>query len=334
MNNDALRALDTDELTRQFHEYRAYTFDSSDNPKDSRYYSALYEADRRLIILLGERGYEVFSMADIRMCTYFEAADRGLISGDEPRRFLEFLLEAKQYTIIEYKIDRELIQIIDDNPDLKIQCFSKSDEDQAFFDSVAAFVERTRYRSEIYLEGTAVPVDQLAGCLGNIYYDKLAFFILHFAWSLKASAKVETARGRSELAAELLEAAEACNAVQKHLDEAGVLLRPHINPHVKSSRSESVYDPDILKVAKIAQFVRSYLLTLRMHNETGETGIYELLEGINYTVKVAEDPDYEDMILGLIDALEIWSGDDASTIEQEINRVIGRDVWKCQAARM
>jgi hypothetical protein len=29
MNNDALRALDTDELTRQFHEYRSYTFDSS-----------------------------------------------------------------------------------------------------------------------------------------------------------------------------------------------------------------------------------------------------------------------------------------------------------------
>ena len=139
---------------------------------------------------------------------------------------------------------------------------------------------------------------------------------------------------RSKLAAELLEAAEACSAVQKHLDKAGVLLRPHINPHVKNSRSESVYDPDILKAAKIAQFVRSYLLTLRMHNETGETGTYELLEGINYTVKVAEDPDYEDMILGLIDALEIWSGDDASTIEQEINRVIGRDVWKCQEARM
>ena len=149
MNNDALRALDTDELTRQFHEYRSYTFDSSGNPKDSRYYSAMYEADRRLIILLGERGYGVFSMADTRMCTYFEAAGRGLISGDEPRRFLEFLLEAKQYTIIEYKIDRELIQIIDDNPDLKMQCFSKSDEDQAFFDSVAAFVERARYRSEI-----------------------------------------------------------------------------------------------------------------------------------------------------------------------------------------
>lgn len=334
MTNNALRALDTDELTRQFHEYRAYTFGSSDNPKDSRYYNAMYEADRRLIILLGEREHQVFSMADTRMCSYFEAANRGLVSADEPRRFLEFLLEAKQYTIIEYKIDRELIQIIDDNPDLKMQCFSKTDEDQAFFDSVAAFVERTRYRSEIYLEGTAVPVDQLAGCLGNIYYDELAYFILHFAWSLKASAKAETSRGRSELAAELLEAAEACNAVQKHLDKAGVLLRPHINPHVKNSRSESVYDPGILKAAKIAQFVRSYLLTLRMHNETGETGTFELLEGINYKEKVAEDPDYEDMIMRLIDTLETWSDEDASTIEQEVNRVIGRDVWKCQGRRM
>ena len=330
MNNDALRALATDELTRQFHEFRAYTFDSSANPKDNRYYSAMYEADRRLIILLGEREHEVYSMADTRMLSYFEASGRGLISGDEPRLFLEFLLEAKRYAVIEHTIDRKLIRIIDENSDLKRHCFSRTDEDQAFFDSVAAFVERTRYRSEIYVAGTAVPVDQLAGCLDNIYYDDLAFFIRRFAWALKASAKTETDRGRSELAAELLNAAEACNAVEKHLGKAGVLLRPHINPHIKNSRSESVYDPGSLKSAKVAQFAHSYLITLRMHNETGEMGTYELLEGINYTEKVAEDPDYEDMIMGLMEALEIWMGDDMSEIEQEVNRVIGRDVWKCQ----
>jgi len=157
------------------------------------------------------------------------------------------------------------------------------------FDSVTAFVGRTRYRSEIYLAGTIIPVSQLSGYLDNIYYDELAYFIRRFAWSaLEERAEVESARGRSELAAELLKAAEACNAVEKHLSMAGALLRPHINPHVKNSRSESVYDPDILKTAKIAQFVRSYLLTLRMHNETGEMGTYELLEGINYTEKTTE----------------------------------------------
>lgn len=65
-------------------------------------------------------------MADTRMQTYFEAAGRGLISGNEPRRFLEFLLEAKRYAVIEHKIDRKLIQIIDDNPDLKSHCFQKT----------------------------------------------------------------------------------------------------------------------------------------------------------------------------------------------------------------
>jgi len=107
---------------------------------------------------------------------------------------------------------------------------------------------------------------------------------------------------------------------------------PH-KPACENSRSESVYDPDILKTAKIAQFVRSYLLTLRMHNETGEMGTYELLEGINYTEKTTEDPDYEDMIMGLIDTLETWSDQDASTIEQEVNRMIGRNIWKCQVVR-
>jgi len=59
-------------------------------------------------------------------------------------------------------------------------------------------------------------------------------FIRRFAWSaLEERAEVESARGRSELAAELLKAAEACNAVEKHLSMAGALLRPHINPHVK-----------------------------------------------------------------------------------------------------
>ena len=331
MNNDALRALDTDELTRQFHEYRSYTFDSSGNPKDSRYYSAVYEADRRLIILLGEREHQVFSMADTRMRSYFEAAGRGLISSDEPRRFLEFLIEAKRYAVIEHTIDRKLIRIIGENPDLKLHCFSRTDEDRAFFDSVVAFVERTRYRSEIYLAGTTIPVSHLAGYLDNIYYDELAFFIRRFAWhALKERAEEEAARGRSELAAELLKAAEACNAVEEHLSKAGALLRPHINQHIKNSRSESVYDPDSVKSAKVAQFAHSYLLTLRMHNETGETGTYELLQGIDYRAKVAEDPDYEDMIVGLMEALEIWTGDDMGEIEREVNRVIGRDLWKYQ----
>jgi len=70
-----------------------------------------------------------------------------------------------------------------------------------------------------------------------------------------------------------------------------------------------------------------------MHNETGEMGTYELLEGINYTEKTTEDPDYEDMIMGLIDTLETWSDQDASTIEQEVNRMIGRNIWKCQVVR-
>ncbi|MDD2500492.1 MAG: hypothetical protein PHN92_06700 [Geobacter sp.] len=153
----------------------------------------------------------------------------------------------------------------------------------------------------------------------------------HFAGHvLQDNAEVESARGRGELAAELLKAADACNAVVEHLSTAGTLLRPHINLHIKNSCSESVYDPERLNSAKIAQFAHSYLLTLRMHNETGDTGTYELLQGINYTEQVAKDPDYEDMIMGLIDALGFWTSDDASIIEQEVNRVIGRDLWKCQ----
>lgn len=34
------------------------------------------------------------------------------------------------------------------------------------------------------------------------------------------------------------------------------------------------------------------------------------------------------MIMGLIEALEIWTGDDMGEIEHEVNRVIGRDLWK------
>lgn len=332
MNNDELRALDTIELTKQFHEYRAYTFDSSGNPKDSRYYSAMYEADRRLIILLGERGHELFSMYDTRMLDYFDAAGRGFIDSNEPRAFLEFLLEAKRYTLIEHKIDRNLIKIIDENPDLKMHCFSNSTEDGLFYDTVAAFVERTRYRSEIYVAGKAISVDsQLPTYLENIYYGDLAQFMHGFAWhSLESSAQEEAARGRHELASELHKAAEACQKVSDHLRKAGFLLSPYINEHIKNSRSESVYDPDILKSAKTSQFVHSYMLTLRMHNETGETGTYELLEGINYPAKVAEDPDYEDMIVGLIETLEMFGVGDLSEIEREINRVIGRGVWKYQ----
>lgn len=332
MNNDELRTLDTIELTKQFHEYRAYTFDSSGNPKDSRYYSAMYEADRRLIILLGECGYQVYSMADTRMLDYFEAAGRGLISGDEPRLFLEFLLEAKRYTLIEHKIDRKLIRIIDENPDLKMRCFSGSTEDSLFYDTVAAFVERTRYRSEIYVAGKAISVDsQLPAYLDNIYYGDLAQFMSRFAWhSLKSNAQEEAARGRHKLATELYKAAEACQKVEEHLRKAGALHSPYINQHIKNSRSESVYDPDVLKSAKTSQFVHSYMLTLRMHNETGETGTYELLEGIYYPAKAAEDPDYEEMIVGLIETLEMFGAGDISEIEREINRVIGRDIWKYQ----
>lgn len=58
------------------------------------------------------------------------------------------------------------------------------------------------------------------------------------------------------------------------------------------------------------------------------TGTYELLQGTDYRAKVAEDPDYEDMIVGLMEALEIWTGDDMGEIEREVNRVIGRDLWK------
>ena len=332
MNNDELRALDTIELTRQFHEYRAYTFDSSGNPKNSRYYSAMYEADRRLIILLGERGHEFFSMYDTRMLSYFEAAGRGLISGKEPRLFLEFLLEAKRYTLIEHKIDRKLIRIIDENQDLKMHCFSGSSEDSLFYDTVAAFVERTRYRSEIYVAGKAISVDsQLPAYLYNIYYGDLARFMDSFAWfSLKSNAQEEASRGRHELATELHKAAEACQKVSDHLRKAGALLSPYINQNIKNSCSESVYDPDILKSAKTSQFVQSYMLTLRMHNETGEMDTYELLKGINYPAKVAEDHDYEDMIVGLIETLEVFGEGELCEIEREVNRVIGRDIWKYQ----
>ena len=315
-------------------DYKSHGLESSQNPEDGRYYTSIYEADRQLITMLGNHNEKYYSMRDIRAEKYFQKANEMPLNGSEPRAFLEFLLEAKQYTLIEDEIDRLIVKIIDNNPHLKQHNFSQTTEDMRFFDSVAEFANRTRYRSEIYVEGKAIDVgSQLAFYLKNIYYDELASFMDSLAWFVLAdNADTEEARGRKALADELRESAKYIELAKEHLRKAGELLTPHINPHIKRSRSENIFDPDIVKKAKVSQFVHSYMLTLRMLNEAeaGDTGDYERLEGIDYAREVANDPDYEAMIAGLIEALAVWRGEDTSQIEREINRIIKRDVWCCQ----
>jgi hypothetical protein len=100
----------------------------------------------------------------------------------------------------------------------------------------------------------------------------------------------------------------------------------------KRGQLEHIFDPEVVKAARIGQFVRSYLLTLRMHGESDpDTHYLSLLEGFKYYDALAADPDFEAKIDALIEALEWVSSKELATIEREVNALIERDVWTRQS---
>lgn len=329
----ALRATSDEALIAGFHEHRgAYLAYGREKERDVAFFHHIIQADCRLIVLCGERGYRYFSLLDLRACDYFSAAGEIPFPRGEVRGFLDFLLAAKVGSAVEHELDRLLIKIVDEVPTLGEQNLSMSTDDRDFFDSLVKFAEQVRYRSEIFVAGKAIPVSELAGYLRHIYYGDLAEFLHHLAClGLSENAEAEAARGRGELAQALRDSAILLRKAGQALGRAGDLLDQHTNANIRRSRSEHIFDPGQRREAKIAQFVRAYLLTLRMHKEREETGDYELLEGMEYHHELAKDPDFEAMIVGLINGLELFGQDDPEIIEREINQVIGRDIWVFRA---
>lgn len=308
------------------------------NEKDARddtYYHLRMMQAAALLILLGKWKWTTFSMSDVRSTAmeYFERANLAPLNGDEPRRFLEFLLEFKsEFEFLENSVDGLLIEIVDHCPDLGRHNFQN---DPRWYDSFVRFAKGLRHRSVVYVQGSPVYRYELVEKMKDLYYDALAELVEDLANEISEDAEADRGRGRVKLATALEESVDHLKNAAKSLQRAWDHCRPHTDLTRKQYQVEHIFDPDVVRKWKIRQFVHSYMLTLRMHGETAdeEPHYLSLLKGMEYHKKLAKDPDFEAMIDALIDALEIWTAKEAPEIERELNALIGRDVWSCTENR-
>ena len=299
--------------------------------RDSEYYHLRMMQAVALVILLGKWQMGTFSMSDVRGAAleYFERANQAPLNGQQPRRFLEFLLSFKRaYPALENELDELLLDIVDRYPDLGQHNFQP---DPQWYRDFFGFAMGLRHRSKVYMHGEPVPHYQLAEKMKDLYYDSLAGLLEELASGIDDDAEADRGRGRPRLASALEESAAHLRRASESLQQAWAYCEPHVDKIRKAYGMEHIFDTEEVRKARIGQRVHSYMLTLRMHGETADEPVHllSLLEGMDYHSELAKDPDFEAFIDALIGALEIWSDQGAAEIERELNALIQRDVWSC-----
>jgi hypothetical protein len=335
-----LEAKDEPELRQNWAEIRDFCNDidrprslwRKEDVRDGDYYHLRMLQAIALLILLGKWKWQSFSMSDAAgpMLEYFKRANQAPLNGNEPRQFLEYLLAFKRENgALENDIDSLLTKIVDSCPDLGKHNFRDDPEWYAYF---RRFAKGLLHRSEVYFHGKPIDNFVLAGKLKDLYYDELARLLDRLAWGINADAASDGERGRRMLSEALHEAADHLKNASESLNRAWSHCRPYVDLERKRCGLEHVFDAEEVKAAQIGQFVRSYLLTMRMHGESDPDSHYlSLLEGYNYHEQLASDPNYEAKIDALIEGLELMTGEEVTVLEREINSLIGRDVWTRQS---
>lgn len=301
--------------------------------RDSNYYQLRMMQSIALLLLLckGNGKWKGYSIWDVKgtVLEYFEGANRSALKVGEPRRLLEYLLAYKrQHDFLENDIDTLLTEIVDRYPDLGPHNFTN---DTAWFAEFRRFAKGLRHRSEVYAHGKPIGHFTLADKMKDLYYDELALLIHRLSAGIAKDAHQDGERGRKKLSAALNEACAHLDKATAALSEAWSHCRPYIDQERKRGGLEHIFDVEEVKASRIGQFVRSYLLTLRMHGESdAETHYLSLLKGYNYYESLASDPWFEAKIDALISGLELITGEEMPVIERELNARIGRDVWTRQ----
>ena len=307
---------------------------SGRDERDGAYFHLCMLRAVAMLLLLGKHGWRdrPNAISDVRVpvLDYFERANTCALNGQEPRELLEYLLAfKKQYTEFEYDIDQLLLKIVDDYPHIGQHNFIDCPDWWAYF---KRFAKGLRHRSRVFVRGEPVEHYLLADRMKDLYYDELADLLRCLAQGIERDAEKDQARGRTQLASALFEAQQHLQQAQKSLQTAWKLCAPHVDMARKQGQLEHVFDEEEVKAARVGQFVYSYQLTLRMHRESSDTGgaRWSLLEGFDYRKQLAKDPDFEAMIHGLIEFFADFDGEDADVLEQEVNPLLGRDVWPFQ----
>ena len=302
--------------------------------RDADYYHLQYMQTVAFLILFGKYEWrKPFSMADAgaSMMTFFEGANEGRVHEHEVREFLEYLLSFKQaYRDLEYEVDVRLLRIVDECEGIAAQTYENDPDSAAWYENFIRFAKGLRHRSRITLHGEQVGGYILAERLKDLYYDKLAEFVGDLAYGIEEDAKKDRERGRTRLADALESSVHHLKKAQEALEDSWRQCKPHTDLNKKRYGTENIFDPEITRRAKVGQFVHSYMLTLRMHNETGEAHYLSLLKGMDYKEECRKDPDFEAMIEGLLDGFELMFAGyekEMAEVEAELNALIGRDVW-------
>lgn len=335
-----LEAMPEDDLRMQWAKTRDF-LNAQDQPRrlwrkedvrDGNYYHLRMMQAIALLILLGKWKWQTYSISDVGGPTleYFERANLSPLNSDEPRQFLAYLLDFKrQHESLEYKIDNLLLKIVDTCPDLGSHNFK---DDPDWFAYFRRFAKGLRHRSVLYAHGKPLDNYEVALQMKDLYYDELALLIHRLSRGIQEDARRDGERGRKKLFAALEEASAHLEKASEALGQAWSHCRPYIDMERKRGQLEHIFDPEVVKAARIGQFVRSYLLTLRMHGESDpDTHYLSLLEGFKYYDALAADPDFEAKIDALIEGLEWVCSKELATIEREVNVLIGRDVWTRQS---
>lgn len=323
------------DLVRQRSEAEAASRQSGqpDRLLDGGYYRLRLQEARVLLQLIGQHGWQgrpnAFSDVRVAVMDYFKQANQGELNGTEPREFLEFLLAfKKQHTALENDIDRLLLKVVDEYPNIGQYNFKDCLE---WWLKFRRFAKGLRHRSEVVVHGKAVDGHTLADRMKDLYYDDLANLLCNLASGIERDGEKDQARGRHQLAAALHEAQQHLRQASQALYTAWQHCQPHVDMERKRGRLEHVFDEEDVKAARVGQFVHSYFLTMRMHGESDAgTHNLSLLEGTSYAKEVAKDRYYEAKICALIDTFEDFWGEDAAAFERELNALIGRDVWAFQ----
>ncbi len=301
--------------------------------RDACYYSLRRIEAAALLVLLGRKALDRFSMRDVTppVLEYFSYADSHPMIDEQPRELLEFFLAAKQsFPELENNIDDLLIDIAEQNPGLARHNFQ---DDPLWLKEFYSFAKGLRHRSQVYVLGKAIPHHQLTDKMKDLYYDELSALISALAGEIERNAKWDRGLMRPKLAAVLDNAAGHLKRAAEDLDQAWDICEPYVDLTRKKMAMEHVFDREHISNCDVSRWVHSYMLSLRMQGESGrEVSYLSPLEGVDYQQRLQQDGLFEQRITALIPALSLWTGLEEWELECEVNRLIGRDLYHFESS--
>jgi hypothetical protein len=97
--------------------------------------------------------------------------------------------------------------------------------DEAPEENLTEIVTEEKHKSGLPYGGG---LRQLAGDLGNLKYDALAWFLQQLATKLKEDARADAGRGREKLAGELQTAGDYVSQAAERINNAWAICKPHM----------------------------------------------------------------------------------------------------------